>query len=111
MKKHRLIFYLIFVVYHLAIFLFTLQVDSQKENFQYLIKMQSNIHLFKYGSFLGFLLVLVDFGWTFFSNRTADAEKSKMQQDMNVLKAKLFDVQESGKQEKPSVKSQDPDAS
>ena len=111
MKKYRLIFYLVFLLYHVLIFLFTIQVDNQKENFDYLLKMQRSLHLFKYGSFLGLLMVAVDFVWTYLSNRSSESEKSKLQQEMNVLKAKLFDFQESKHENKPADKSQDPSAS
>ncbi len=102
MKKYRLIFYLIFLIFHVAVFLFTLQVDNNKENFEYLIKMQGSLHLFKYGAFLGLVLVGIDFFWTLISMRSVESEKNKIQQEVNILKAKLFDTSEAARQSTPT---------
>ena len=106
MKKYRLIFYLVFLTFHLALFLFTLQVDDKKENFEYLIKLQGSLHLFKYGAFFGLLLVGIDFFWTLLSTRAAETEKNKIQQEVNTLKAKLFDTTEAARKVPPAEESE-----
>ncbi|HMP99133.1 MAG TPA: hypothetical protein PKC24_05075 [Cyclobacteriaceae bacterium] len=111
MSKHRLIFYAVFVLFHLVIVIFTLHADSQKENLQYLIRMQGNIHLFKYGAFLGLILMIADIAWSFLVGRNAASEKKELNLEINNLKAKIFDLQEGNKTKTSTEASNKPDAS
>ena len=97
MKRNRLIFYSVFGVLHLFIFLFSLYMDSQKEDLGFLFKMQGSIPWLKYCSF--FLLIL--FGSNvilhFRDNRRNEREKAQLNQELDTLKARLFDLQEGKK--------------
>ena len=97
MKKPRLVFYIIFSAFHLFLFLFTLYIDSQKQNIQFLLSLQSKIWLLKYGSFLGIVLIATELIWDRKVNRTFIKEKDQLNHELNSLKAKLFDLQESEK--------------
>lgn len=97
MKKNRLIFYLVFGALHIFIFLFTIYMDSQKENFQFLLQMQGKIGLLKYASFILLLLMIGNVVLHYRDNRRNEREKEQMTLEINTLKAKVYDHQEAAK--------------
>lgn len=99
MKKNRLIFYSVFGALHLFIFFFSLYMDSQKENFQFLIQMQGRIWMLKYGSLILLILFTLNVILHYRDNRRNEREKKAMQTELNNLKAKLYDLQEAGKKQ------------
>lgn len=103
MKKNRLIFYGFFALFHLFIFFFSLYVDSQKNNLEFLFSMQKKIWMLKYGSFIGLILLIVDVIWLLKSEKNHSRELTKMEGDMTHLKAKLFDLQEAARKPVPPV--------
>lgn len=94
MKKNRLIFYSVFGALHVFIFLFSLYMDSQKENFQFLFQLQGKIWMLKYGSFILLILMAVNVILHYRDNRRNLREKDQLNQELNSLKAKLYDLQE-----------------
>jgi hypothetical protein len=97
MKRNRLIFYSVFGVLHLFIFLFSLYMDSQKDNFQFLIQMQGRIWMLKYCSFFLLILFATNIVLHFRDNKRNINEKAKLNQELDTLKARLFDLQEGKK--------------
>lgn len=97
MKKNRLIFYTVFGVLHLFIFLFSLYMDSQKENFQFLIQMQGRIWMLKYGSLILLFMFATNVILHYRDNRRNTAEKEQLATELNTLKAKLYDLNEASK--------------
>ena len=94
MKKNRLIFYTIFGVLHLFIFLFSVYMDSQKDNFQFLFQLQGKIWMLKYCSFILLILMIVNVVLHYRDNRRNNREKDALNQELNTLKAKMYDLQE-----------------
>lgn len=97
MKKNRLVFYIIFSAFHLFIFFFSLYVDSQSQNLQFLLSLQSKIWMLKYGSLLGIILLAIDLIWDWKGYRIYKKENDHLKHELNTLKAKLFDLQEAAK--------------
>lgn len=97
MKRNRLIFYSVFGVLHLFIFLFSLYMDSQRDNFQFLIQMQGKIWMLKYCSFVLLILFVTNVILHLRDNRRHTKEIDKLNLDLNTLKAKLYDSQEGKK--------------
>lgn len=97
MKKNRLIFYSVFGALHLFIFLFSLYMDGQKENFQFLIQMQGKIWMLKYGSLILLFLMVANVILHYRDNRRNHREKDELTTELNNLKAKLYDLQEQAK--------------
>lgn len=91
MKKNRLIFYLIFALFHIGAFIFTVALGS---NSSFLISMFSWVPYFKWVTLLGVLLVVVDFVWASIATKDSNREKSALSHEINSLKAKMFDLQE-----------------
>jgi hypothetical protein len=92
MNKRRLIFLSVFGGYHLLALLFTIYMDSQKQDFGLLSKMLANISLFKYGAFFGLILFGTEAFWAWRDQKNADKEKEAMRHENNVLKAKVYDL-------------------
>jgi cell shape-determining protein MreC len=97
MKKNRLIFYAIFGGFHLILTIFSFYVDSQKSDFAFLTRMLGWIPTLKWLSVLGLLLFIADVIWNMIDRKELAKENTALNQEMNTLKAKLFDLQEDAK--------------
>jgi ABC-type transport system involved in cytochrome bd biosynthesis fused ATPase/permease subunit len=95
MNKNRLIFYAIFAAFHLCAFIFTIVIENSSSM---LFSMVKYISWFKYGTLLGLILVIIDVIWSWIINRDTGKQKAALTQELNTLKAKLFDLQETSRQ-------------
>jgi membrane protein implicated in regulation of membrane protease activity len=91
MKKSRLIFYLIFALFHIGAFIFTVALGADSG---FLMSMFSWVPYFKWVTLLGVLFVLVDFIWSWVAAKDRSRETQALSHEVNTLKAKLFDLQE-----------------
>lgn len=91
MKKNRIIFYIIFALFHIGAFIFTAVLGS---NSTFLMKMFSWVPYFKWVTLLGVVFVAVDFIWSWVAVKDNHQEKTALSHEVNTLKAKLFDMQE-----------------
>lgn len=98
MKQNRLIFYAVFAAFHLFLLIFTLYVESNKNDFAFLTQMLKWMSLMKYGAMLGLALLIADVVWTMITSNENNREKAALNHEINTLKAKLFDLQEASKQ-------------
>jgi len=94
MNKNRLIFFAVFAVFHLSALIFTVMLDNDTS---LLFSMVSYVPWFKFATFLGLLLLVIDVIWSWIINRDSLKEKAALMQELNTLKAKLFDLQEAEK--------------
>lgn len=97
MKKNRLIFYSVFAVFHVFLVFFTFYVESNKNDFSFLGQMLKMMAYLKYGALLGLFLLIADVIWDVMSSREHEREKATLTHEINTLKAKLFDLQETAK--------------
>jgi Tfp pilus assembly protein PilN len=72
-------------------------MDGQKENIQFLFQLQGKIWMLKYGSLLLLLLMAANVILHYRDNRRNQREKDQLNQELNTLKAKLYDLQEGAK--------------
>lgn len=91
MKKHRVIFYLIFTLFHIGALIFTIRLGNDST---FLMSMFSWVPYFKWVTLLGVILVLVDFIWSWIVVKESNRERAALSHEVNALKAKLFDMQE-----------------
>lgn len=91
MTKIRLIFYAVFAAFHLGAFIFTLILQS---NTSLLLKMAGYVSTLKYVTLFGLILLIVDVIWAFKINRQVQQEKDALAHELNMLKARLYDIQE-----------------
>ena len=95
MSRNRTIFYLVFLAFHVAAFVFTVYL----QNVSFLMKMAQHIGTFKFITFLGVVLIVTDIIWTWMASRGARKENTALKHELNTLKAKLFDMQELSRQQ------------
>jgi uncharacterized protein YjfI (DUF2170 family) len=95
MDKRRLIFFSIFGAFHLISLIFTIVIDSNDATI--LLSMVNYVGLFKYLAFLGLVMVTTEFIWAWQDSKNARKTKDDMTLENNTLKAKVYDMQESGK--------------
>lgn len=94
MSKNRIIFYCIFAAFHVFLCLFSMYVYSQRDNVEFLLDLRTKIPLMMYGSFLGLLLLGISVLWSWRVAWTHRKETDHLSHEINVLKAKLFDIRE-----------------
>jgi len=103
MKKAKFIFYLIFFIFHLFLFVFTLVVDKNRNDFDFLFSLQSQLGNLKYFAFFGLLLFLTDFLMANLSIRSKRSEIEKLNGKYNSLKAEMYDLEHSKSDAKNQV--------
>jgi hypothetical protein len=103
MKKNRWIFFAIFAFFHLSAFIFTVVLDN---NTNLLFKMVGWVPSFKWITLIGLILLVVDIVWAVSIQKEYDREKAAHDHEMNTLKAKLFDMQDSSRNLPPQQPSQ-----
>jgi len=69
-------------------------MDSQRDNFQFLIQMQGKIWMLKYCSFILLILFAINIILHVRDNKRNTREKDQLTHELNTLKAKLYDLQE-----------------
>ena len=98
MKKPRFIFYIIFFLFHLGMFSFSLVVENYKNDFDFLFGLHGYIPSLKFITSIGLLLFIVDFAWYNITLRNHNKELDYLKSEHNSIKAKLFDMQEATKE-------------
>lgn len=91
MKKSRIIFYLIFALFHIGAFIFTVALARDSG---FLMSMFSWVPYFKWVTLAGVVLLVIDIIWSWASAKEGRREKEALAHEVNTLKAKLFDMQE-----------------
>lgn len=99
MKQNRWIFYGLFALFHVSAFIFTIILDN---NSSLLLKMVNWVWSFKWITFIGLLLLVIDVVWTLSVYKEAQKERNAFNHELNTLKAKLFDLQEASKPAPPT---------
>ncbi len=95
MSRNRVIFYLVFLAFHIGAFIFTLYI----QDFSFLTRIFDHIKSFKYITFFGLIMMVTDIVWTWMGSRDSRKENAALKHELNTLKAKLFDMQEVSKQQ------------
>jgi hypothetical protein len=64
MNTRRIIFLAIFGLYQVSILVFTIYMESKKNDLNFLFEMFKDISLFKYGAMIGVVLLVIEFLWS-----------------------------------------------
>lgn len=102
MSRNRIIFYSVFGVYQLLAFIFTIIMDSTNDT-SFLFGLLKYISWFKYITFLGMVLIIIDFIWLWLDVRRQKKLDEEFRHENNVLKAKVYDMQQGMKSEAPKA--------
>ncbi|HWA34782.1 MAG TPA: hypothetical protein VG737_11655 [Cyclobacteriaceae bacterium] len=98
MNRKRLLLYLIFAVYQISSFVFTIMVDGHLD----LLGLLKYIPTFKFIAAIGVILIIVDFGWYWIDHRANRKKLEEQEKENNILKAKIYDYQEAEKKSGPT---------
>lgn len=101
MKRNRLIFYSVIGVLHLVLFFSTLYIEYVA-GFDEMYKIYQRIWLLKYCSVVLIFLFLTNIILHLRDNKRHTRENAQLIQELNTLKAKLYDLQESKKTSEPN---------
>jgi hypothetical protein len=101
MTRSRIIFYSIFGAYQLLAFVFTIVMENSAS---FLFKLVGYVGWFKYLTLLGFLLVVADFIWLWMDSRKYTKMEESHRHENNILKAKVYDLQEGMKPKEEAPK-------
>ena len=93
MTKIRIALYFVFGLYHLVAFGFTAYLDLNKNDWSLLTQMLAKISLFKYGTLVGLVLIIVDIALSFQASKKSSIAITDLQNEVNSLKAKAYDQQ------------------
>lgn len=93
MKKLRLTIYILFFAFNISLLIFSLVIE-QIDVFELAGWILPKISYMKYGAMLGVLLVAVDFIVDKVEKATLSKEVEKTQNELNAVKAQLFDMQQ-----------------
>lgn len=91
MKRNRLIFYALFLTFHVVAFIFTFVLGNDSG---FMMRMVRWVPYFKWITLTGLVFVLVDFIWAWVITKDHDRERAALKHEVNTLKAKMFDLQE-----------------
>lgn len=94
MSRNRIIFYLIFALFHVGAFIFTLRI----QDLGFLMNIFKYIGMFTYVTFFGIVLIVTDVVWSLIVSRDSKKENAALTRELTTLKAKLFDLQEIAKE-------------
>ncbi len=103
MNRNRLIFYAVFALFHISILSVSIffNAKGQDELVDYFMKNFSAlftwISLSKYVAIVGLVLIIIDIVWAYMLNKKIEFEKNALNNELTILKAKLFDLQEAAK--------------
>jgi uncharacterized membrane protein len=99
MKKNGYITYGLLVFFHVVLFLMSFYIDylTKKQDLGSLFTISKYAYLFKYLSFLGLALIIYNFILSSLAIKNYKQEGKQMNDELNSLKAKLFDLQEASK--------------
>lgn len=93
MSRNRIFLYLGFALYQVGAFVFTIMVDGHLD----LLGLLKYIPWFKYISFLGLIMFILDVSWYLIDRRSNNKKQADLEKENNVLKAKIYDFQEAAK--------------
>ena len=91
MTKLRIALYSVFGLYQLMAFGFTAYLDANKNDWSLLTQMLSKIPLFKYGTLIGLVLIVLDIVLSWQAHKKAAQTITDLQNEVNALKAKAYD--------------------
>lgn len=103
MIRNRLIFYIVFGIFHLGALVFTVMLDNDTG---LLFKMVSYVPTFKWLTLFGFILLVTDVLWSLKDYLAHKNEKTALTQELDTLKARLFDLQEAAKKQSATTNTQ-----
>ena len=103
MKRSRNIFYVVFIVFHLAWFGFSFYVEQNKSNFDFLFWIRAQLIYMKYVTGFGLLLILLDYLMVSLDLSPFKKRLKKIEDEKNAIKAQMYDMIRKEKEAQPPI--------
>jgi hypothetical protein len=92
MKTLKIVVYAALAIFHLTTIIV---ISIGRGNFDFLLKLFNKLDLMMYGAYLGFILFATTILFDYLNQKNIKGINKKHQDDLNELKAKLYDKKES----------------
>lgn len=94
MKKGKTIFLVVYLVFHLVLLIGAIVVNLRSEDFEFLFSVRDNMAGTVWFAVLGLLLFIINVIIISMSTRNHEKQEEKLRQEINSLKAKVYDLQD-----------------
>jgi len=95
MKKPKSIFYIIYFLFHITLLGVSIYVNYRSEDFEFLLWLRERMDLMVYVSIVGLILFVINIIMVTMANRSHHKVVDAKEKEVNIMKAKMFDIQES----------------
>lgn len=103
MKKGKTIFLIVYLVFHVILLVGAIVVNLRSEDFEFLFSVRDNMAGTVWFAVLGLLLFIINVIIISVSTRNHEKQEEKLRQEINSLKAKVYDLQDVKKPTGPST--------
>lgn len=100
MKIFKIVVYSALIIFHLTTIIV---ISIGRGNFDFLLKLFNKLDLMLYGSYLGLILFATTILFDYLQKRNIQSLDKKHQEEINGLKARLYDKKESEPQVAPAA--------
>ena len=100
MKIFKIVVYSALIIFHLTTIII---ISIGRGNFDFLLKLFNKLDLMLYGSYLGLILFATTILFDYLQRRSIQSLNKKHQDEINGLKARLYDKKESEPQIAPAA--------
>jgi ABC-type transport system involved in cytochrome bd biosynthesis fused ATPase/permease subunit len=94
MKKGKTIFLIVYLAFHVVLLVGAIVVNLRSEDFEFLFSVRDNMASAVWFAVLGLLLFIINIIMISLSTRNHEKQEEKLRQEVNSLKAKVYDLQD-----------------
>lgn len=94
MKKGKTIFLIIYLIFHLILLVAAIIVNLRAEDFEFLFAVRDNMSLTVWFGIVGLVLFVINVILISASTRHHSKKEEGLRQEINSLKAKMYDLQD-----------------
>lgn len=102
MKKGKTIFLIVYLVFHLVLLVAAIVVNQRAEDFKFLFSVRDNMGAAVWFAVVGLILFILNAMMVSISTRNHEKTEEKLRQEINTLKSKLYDLQDTRPTQTPT---------
>lgn len=97
MKKGKTIFLIIYLLFHLILLVSAIVVNLRSEDFEFLFSVRDNMSMTVWFAIIGMILFVINVVMITSSTSHHTKKEEGLRQEINSLKAKMYDLQDARK--------------
>lgn len=101
MKRGKTIFLIIYLIFHLILLVGAIVVNVRSEDFEFLFSVRDNMAMTVWYAIIGLVLFIINVITITASTRHYSKKEENLKQEINSLKAKIYDLQDAKGTSKP----------